>query len=167
VAETSETNLSIQDKKNIDNLISKHKIIPISDIYDNTLSYYNTLITILVAILGVFTFVAWFSVKNKVKAEIEESVRETLNSNTYKELLDAKLNKIIRDYIPDYIADPDTMVECLPIIQKNIETIISGMKDKLKEEISNDVQEKVLESSELKLNKEKSTKTVKGEQNGN
>jgi hypothetical protein len=66
VAETSETNLSIQDKKNIDNLISKHKIIPISDIYDNILSYYNTLITTLVAILGVFTFVAWFSVK-KIK----------------------------------------------------------------------------------------------------
>ena len=61
VSISDRTELNLVDEKYISELLAKNKIIPITDVYDNTLDYYNTLITILVALLGVFAILSWIS----------------------------------------------------------------------------------------------------------
>lgn len=89
----------------IDYLLAKHKIIPITDVYQNTLSYYDTLVTFLVSILGLFAFISFFSLKSKIRNEVDESVSNYLNSNLFKDNLKTKLLEITQDILPDILED--------------------------------------------------------------
>lgn len=105
-----ETNvLNKNDRLSIERLIQKNKIIPVSMIYENTLNYYNSIITILVFLIGVFGVVSWFSLKSRVRGDIEDCFRENMNDGSFKEILECKIKKQTEEYLgqhlPDYISE--------------------------------------------------------------
>lgn len=72
-------NLTKTEKVYIDKLILKNKIIPVDEVYNKTLDYYDSLISVLTifialitTLLGVLSFTSWFSLKGKVKNEVNE-----------------------------------------------------------------------------------------------
>ena len=76
VSISDRTELNLVDEKYISELLAKNKIIPITDVYDNTLDYYNTLITILVALLGVFAILSWISLRAKIKEDVKDEIEK-------------------------------------------------------------------------------------------
>ncbi|MDR1324238.1 MAG: hypothetical protein LBK68_07380 [Candidatus Margulisbacteria bacterium] len=137
IIESNESNLTEQDLLDINKLISKHKIVPVSTIYDNTLSYYNSLITILVTLLGLFAFVSWFHIRNNVKSDIEESLRETINNGNFNEIVDCKIESKLQKYMKDNLADYAN--EAWELLAENIKESVSKeyelQSDKIKEDI--------------------------------
>lgn len=90
-------NLSDKDKRNLEDLLLKNKIIPISEVYDRTLEYYNSLISVLVALLASFAFLSWFSLKTKIKEEVQQEIEKFFSSAQtiawFNELLEKKISE--------------------------------------------------------------------------
>ena len=101
VSELQIENLSPQDKKSIDTLIAKNKIIPISTIYEKTLEYYDSLVSILIALLGIFAFVTWFSLRGKTKDEVENAIEKMIESPLFKAWINENLDIIVQEKLPD------------------------------------------------------------------
>lgn len=87
-------NLTQAEKTYVNKLILKNKIIPADEVYGKTLSYYDSLIsvltifiTVIIALLGVLAFTSWFSLKGKVKNEVQEikcGLREDISDEIQK-----------------------------------------------------------------------------------
>lgn len=123
--------LTVKDRANLRSLMNKGKIVSIDSIYDKTLDYYDSLITILVALLGLFAFVSYFSMRGKLKGEAEECVREIMNSNYFKTILDCEMRKIIQENLPDYVSETIGEDEVKRLISQEYEL----NSDKIKEDI--------------------------------
>lgn len=95
-------NLNKTEKNYVNKLVLKNKIISVDAIYGKTLSYYDSLISVLTifitittALLGILAFTSWFSLKGKVKNDVQEikhklkedishGIQEVVNSEFYK-----------------------------------------------------------------------------------
>ena len=124
-------NISAEEKRTLERLIQKGRIIPISDVYGHTLDYYDSLVSVLIAIIGVFAIVAWFS----MRAKIEDSVIESINSEHNKEFLVLKIKEIIDenyeifqrlnerdliDRIKKEISEDNTKAEIVPVPEEEV-----------------------------------------------
>ena len=126
----SENNkVTIEERNHISDLIKKNRIIPVSTIYDRTINYYDSLISIssllitfLVAALGLFSYFSWISLKSKIKEDLDKKVNEEFekifNSPIYKsyrtELIAQYINKnkdIIIPELASFDLDIDEVVE--------------------------------------------------------
>ncbi len=125
----------------IDYLLTKHKIIPIADVYQNTLSYYDTLVTFLVSILGLFAFISFFSLKSKIRNEVDESVSNYLDSNLFKDNLKTKLVEITQDILPDILEDAikPRMDDMHSIITEEINKLLEKKEEELSDKIRSDI----------------------------
>ncbi|MCL1891993.1 MAG: hypothetical protein FWF97_01705 [Alphaproteobacteria bacterium] len=105
VAELDETILTKKDKTNIDQLIAKNKIVPVSVIYENTLSYYNTIITILIGLLAGFAIFSWISIRSKLDGEIRKIIHEEMQSEWFGIYFDKKVADYLKTNLSDYVAE--------------------------------------------------------------
>lgn len=105
ISEFGEEKISEEDKKKIDHLIAKNHIIPMSSIHESTLSYYDSLISILIALLGVFALASWFSLRSKAKDEAGTAVEKLVDSRLFQSWLDEHLNRIVQGKISDFEAN--------------------------------------------------------------
>ncbi len=73
---TDKADLNQSERQHVDDLLAKNKIISIADVYGNTLDYYNSLITILVALLGAFAILSWISLRTRIKENVQEEIEK-------------------------------------------------------------------------------------------
>ena len=132
----SNASLTLCEQSYVDVLSAKGKIISVSDVYNSTISYYDTLISILVALLGLFAFISWFSIKAKAKDNLDEVVQKYLDSRYF---------------------DLDMQENLKKVFDQNIEKALR--RSPLKEEIKKETVETVI--NELEKQKELSNETLK------
>lgn len=95
-----------REERYIAYLLEKQKIIPISAVYKDTLDYYDSLITVLVAMLGIFAFVSWFSLRSKISGEMPKVIQEQIDSNWFSGFLENKIAGFItQEKIIELIAE--------------------------------------------------------------
>ena len=85
-------NNDIESIKTVQELIVQGKIINASEIYSHMLEYYNTLITILIALIGVFGLISWFTIQGKASYEVKKTIDEHLESEKFDEKLSVLIN---------------------------------------------------------------------------
>ncbi len=118
-----------QEETNINYLLSRNRIIPVSTVYNNTLEYYDSLIAILVALLGVFAIASWISMRAKIKDDIQKEVASFFSTEQTKSWIDELIRAMIdekRDLIISNIEDFK-----YSIIQQVTEQIESNKKDEI------------------------------------
>lgn len=133
------------DPKGVENelkhLISLDKIISASDVYNNMLHYYNTLITILIALLGVFGFISWISIQAKIKHEAEMSVENKFENKDFQ----CRLQDEIEMVSTQIFSENSYMTK---LVEENINAIVSKLLcsqqfiDKMKEIVQNSKDDK-------------------------
>ncbi len=133
--ESDLTNYSDKDLEYIRYLTNRNRIIPVSLIYESTMAYYDTLITILLSSFAALSFFSWMSVKNKVSIEVKEGLSHEIESKGFSDDINAKIESIVaskmdvilpnirdelRDGIPSLVTD---------ITNKAIESKIDRISD--------------------------------------
>lgn len=78
--------------KTLGELIAQGKIVSASEVYNHMLEYYNTIITILIALLGVFGAISWFTIQGKAHYEVKTSIENKFESMKFKEDLLKKID---------------------------------------------------------------------------
>ena len=94
-------NKDIESIKSLQELIAQGKIISASDIYAHMLEYYNTLITILIALMGVFGIVSWISIQGKIKHESELSVDSKFENKDFQCRLEKEVENATKEILSD------------------------------------------------------------------
>lgn len=104
----------------LNTLIAQGKIISASDIYNHMLEYYNTLITILISLLGIFGFISWVSLQAKVKHEAELSVDNKFENKDFQCRLEKEVENIASEILNEnnYISK---------IAEENVDLIIGRL----------------------------------------
>jgi hypothetical protein len=120
VAELNEPNLTEQEKIDLDNLIKRNKIIPLSYVYQNTLQYYDTFINVLgffiaflAALIGVGAFFSWFSFGNKIKKEITSEFNTDDFQTSMKKSIEESLENILADKLPAWLKNQTNAIELI------------------------------------------------------
>lgn len=145
----SPTALDAHATTSLNYLIAKGQIVSASDMYSNILEYYNTLISFLIGILGVFALVSWISLQAKAKHEAEKSVDAKLENKDFncrlehiiyeavKVIYDARKDKFIdkvKDELVQYGKIKDeilTSKEFKELISNEVLKITEGNEEEL------------------------------------
>lgn len=144
-------NLNKREKIYIDKLIAKNRIIPIDEIYGKTLSYYDSLISVLTifiavltTLLGLLAFTSWFSLKAKVrndvqeikhglKGEIDTEIQKVVSSEFYKTWLTTEVfGKYIAENKDKLFPDASNV---------NIDQLINDIIERIKQDIKDNKKE--------------------------
>ena len=144
-------NLTQTEKVYVNKLILKNKIIPANEIYERTLSYYDSLIsvltifiTVIIALLGVIAFTSWFSLKGKVKNEVQEikyglrgdidqAIQNVVASDFYKTWLTTEVfGKYIAENKDKLFPDASN-IDVNQLVDEVTERIKQNLKDDKKE----------------------------------
>lgn len=147
-------NLTQTEKVYVNKLILKNKIIPANEIYEKTLSYYDSLIsvltifiTVIIALLGVLAFTSWFSLKGKVKNEVQE-MKYGLKGDINQEIQNVVTSEFYRTWLTTevcgkYIAEnKDKLFPDASSIDVN--WLIDDITEKIKQNLKDDQKEIVL-----------------------
>lgn len=147
-------NLTPKEKVYANKLILKNKIIPADEIYGKTLSYYDSLIsvltifiTVITALLGVLAFTSWFSLKGKVKNEVQE-IKYGLKGDINQEIQNVVTSEFYRTWLTTevfgkYIAEnKDKLFPDASSI--DINQLIEDITEKIKQNLRDDQKEIVL-----------------------
>ena len=97
--------LKPEEKEQIDLLIAKNSIIPITSVYEDTMRYYDNIITLLIALLGVFAFASWFYIGGKLHSKMRDDIHEEFQSNWFNAYLICKSKEFITDYLKANLSD--------------------------------------------------------------
>ena len=128
-----------KEKNYIDHLVKEQRIIPASAVYKDTLDYYDSLIAVLVAMLGIFAFVSWFSMRSKVKEEMRDTIESGMKTGPFKD----KLKDTIEDSVELYLKNSlsDHLADVPGLTDEQIRKIVSQeyelKADKIKEDVIN------------------------------
>lgn len=79
----------------VNKLIDKGGLTTVSDFYTGTIAYYDSLISILVALLGLFAVISWMVNRLKIKNEVENIVQEHLDKKDHQRLLKELLKQVL------------------------------------------------------------------------
>ncbi|MBO4700377.1 MAG: hypothetical protein J5620_01365 [Alphaproteobacteria bacterium] len=150
VADTDINLVTEKDRKSINNLIMKNKIVPVSIVYEDTLRYYEEIIAILIALLGVFAVVSWFFMGGRMR----EGLHKEIQSKWFDICLNDKMSKLLKSDMGDYLAEQFDDEKIRSIAREEFE----GMTNKL----SDDLQEKNNAVLHLKRNLRVRSKKVGG-----
>lgn len=149
-------NLTQTEKMYVNKLILKNKIIPADEVYGKTLSYYDSLIsvltifiTVIIALLGTLAFTSWFSLKGKVKNEVQEikcglredisdEIQRVICSNFYRTWLTTEVfGKYITEnkdkLFPDAAFSNATNIDINELTDDLLEKMKKNMEDNKKE----------------------------------
>ncbi|WP_321479722.1 hypothetical protein [uncultured Bacteroides sp.] len=132
----------IKDKANqIEQLKNKGILLTPQEYTNNLANYYNTIITVLIALLAVFSVISFFHLKFIAQEEVKKNVTELIRKSPeiQKILLEnfqGKIDEVLYD-IPDKIANLESNIKYLK-------------KDSSKTNIEDEEDEKDLESLKVK-----------------
>lgn len=116
----TDNNYDAQTSQTLNLLISKGKIINASDVYNNMLNYYNTLITVLIALMGVFGIVSWISIQGKIKHESELSVDNKFENKDFQ----CRLEKEVENSAKEILSENEYISK---IAEDNVDLIVSRL----------------------------------------
>lgn len=100
---------------------------------NHVVNYYNSIIMLLVALLAIFSFIAYFSLKSKMKEHIQEALIEMLrDSKVFDETITTNIyGRVSQDFLPlDSAAQLKDEVDSL---QQDIENIKDALSKPRKE----------------------------------
>ena len=109
----------------LNQFISQGKIINASEVYNHMLEYYNVLITILIALIGIFGFVSWISMQAKIKHEAELSVENKFETRDFQCRIEKEVEKVavvVAQATANKILNDDEYIS--QIANKNAERIL-------------------------------------------
>lgn len=127
ISETSPKEITKKDMVSIQQLVYKNKIIPVSAVYGDTLKYYDSIITILVALLGLFAFVSWFFLGGRMR----ESLHKELQAKWFEVYVNDKITKFLSANISDYIAEHINEEDIRSIVRQETESITNKISDEI------------------------------------
>jgi uncharacterized membrane protein YgaE (UPF0421/DUF939 family) len=111
-------------KNAINQLVASGKLIPIHEILNQTISYYDTIITILVAMLGAVVALAFISIRMTSSDEIKEAVAEELIIKFDERKFIESTHSSIRDIIQrDLGQDLSSFAEKVNILEEKVSYI--------------------------------------------
>ncbi len=121
----SEDNYNQETISMLNQFISQGKIINASEVYNHMLEYYNVLITILIALIGIFGFVSWISMQAKIKHEAELSVENKFETRDFQCRIEKEVEKVavvVAQATANKILNDDEYIS--QIANKNAEIIV-------------------------------------------
>lgn len=138
----------------LNQLMAQGKIISAGEVYNHVLEYYNTLITILLALLGVFGVISWISIQSKIKHEAELSVDNKFENKDFQCRLEKEVEKTTKEMLSQntYLTK---------VAEENIDIIISRLL--CNQDFSNKIKEIV---QNLKDDKNVELQPLNGVENG-
>ncbi len=90
----------------IEQLLAEGKIIPANEITNSIIGYYNSLITILVTLLGLNAVIAYFYIKGTTEDKVEEKVAKTVQiifkSQEFHNKLEQQMVKVAEDKVTEH-----------------------------------------------------------------
>lgn len=134
---------SNKEKEQIKQLVDKNRIVPVTTVYKDTLDYYDSLISVLVALLGIFAFVSWFSMRSKIKEEMRDTIESGMKTGPFKDRLKDTIEDSVEIYLKQNLSDHLSDVPQIGLSEEQIRQIISQTyeltTEKIKEEILEDL----------------------------
>lgn len=131
--------------KTLGELIAQGKIINASEVYNHMLEYYNTIITILIALLGVFGAISWFTIQGKAHYEVKSSIENKFESPKFKdeliEKIDNQLTEITNEEIfweQVFSKHKEEIVSCI-LKNEQFRKLILGEKEDILQSHDNEV----------------------------
>ena len=131
---TNEQSVEISTKT-LGELIAQDKIVNASEVYNHMLEYYNTIITILIALLGVFGAISWFTIQGKAHYEVKTSIENKFDSSKFQkeltEKIDDQLTEMSKEqYFWDqvYSKNKEEIVSCI-LKNEQFRILIQGERD--------------------------------------
>lgn len=121
----AEDNYNQETISMLNQFISQGKIISASEVYNHMLEYYNVLITILIALIGIFGFVSWISIQAKIKHEAELSVENKFETRDFQCRIEKEVEKVavvVAQATANKILNDDEYIS--QIANKNAERIL-------------------------------------------
>lgn len=131
---TNEQSVEISTKT-LGELIAQGKIVNASEVYNHMLEYYNTIITILIALLGVFGAISWFTIQGKAHYEVKTSIENKFDSTKFKEDLAEKIDNQLTEMSKEqdfwdqiYSKNKEEIVSCI-LMNEQFRKLIQGERD--------------------------------------
>jgi predicted house-cleaning noncanonical NTP pyrophosphatase (MazG superfamily) len=129
VNDLSDVALTAKEKYNLEQLISKNKIISASTIYDKTLNYYDSLISVLgflIAFLGIFVglgaYLSYVSMKGKIKDTIDDEIKSQFTNIFFQDHLRALIEEKLAEEMPDWLKSKEnTTTEIIEQVKNELE----------------------------------------------
>ena len=122
--------------KNLEELIRLNKILPFDSIFTQTLAYYDTIITILIGLLGIIAAISFIFIKynseEKSKEHIEKYVDNFFDTQRFNEIITRNIGKDYSLLAEDVYGSLENMEE---IISSLSESITESNKDMQKEKL--------------------------------
>ena len=103
--------LTQREKNSLNDLIAKNKVISVSDVYSRTLHYYDSFITVLVALLGAFAILSWISLKTKIREEVQNEITNFFNSPQTVSWMNDLMKKQIDDREESLFTNKNKLIE--------------------------------------------------------
>ena len=124
--------LSEKEQNLLHSLIRKNHVISADTIYTQTLAYYDTLITVLVSILGLVAGLAFFYVRFISQEKTEEYIEKIVKQNFETK----KFADSVKDGIQDTLGDDSILFgKRLNKLEENVGELVDINKDKIVQEI--------------------------------
>ena len=118
--ETKNT-ITEKEQKSIELLIAKNKIVPVTLIYEDTMRYYDHIITLLVTLLGLFAFVSWLYIGGKVQSKMIKNIHDEIQSKWFDVCLEKKVKEYLNNQISDYLAEQSDDEKIRYIVKEELE----------------------------------------------
>ncbi len=109
--------------KTLNQLISKGIVISASDLYNDTIAFYSTLITWLIGILGISGIIGFIYVRSKSREEAEHEAEKAVDNYFAKQSVHDMLDNKIKSEVDNQLED----------VKKDLESLedIQGIKDSI------------------------------------
>ncbi len=120
------------DQNKINLLYSKNLIISAHEIFDNILSYYNTLITFLIALLGVGTIIAYFNIRSISKEKAEQQAAKAVKDYFETQKAHDILKSAAVGEINEWRDELEELQEKVSFIEENVELNNIELDDTIK-----------------------------------
>lgn len=137
--------LSTTDNQTIEKLIQNGKIISIRDVYSDTLSYYNTLLTLIIIGFSIMGYLAVIHIRTMAKEEVEKDVERYFKIHTESSSFRNEIETLIQENLETYSEQIETNQHAINQMKEYIELLnkrVSQNNAKIKDDIDRIIMEK-------------------------
>ncbi len=115
-------------------------VISVADLRNDIIAYYNTFITILVALLGASAIIGYLHFRHMSKREAEQRAHEAVEHYFNLEKTHRLLDELIGNQVEEWITDKDAITRRVAILEDKVEEIrqFSRLQNNLDEESNQD-----------------------------
>jgi len=119
------TEVNLQNAKmagTLSKLVASGTVIPIGEFYGHIISYYNTLITLMMALLGIVSLVAYMYIRSVSTEEAEKKALEH-TKECFKKEVPSMLAESTEEWSSDFQDDMDELKEKVTTLENEIERL--------------------------------------------